>query len=357
MAQGRLALIYDDIFLEHDTGGHPENAGRLTAIVEHLRQHGVWDRVAHITPRPATPTDVERVHTPGHVEHVRAIAHSGGGSLDYETIVSEGSYDAALMAAGAGMTGVDALLSGDVDVAFALVRPPGHHATADRGMGFCLFNNVAIAADHALREGAGRVAIMDWDLHHGNGTQDIFYRRADVLYVSTHQVPCYPGTGWYDEMGTLEGEGLTVNVPLPPGCSDTHYLQAFKQIVLPVLRAYRPQLLLVSAGFDPHACDPLGGMGVTAGGFGQMAVALQQVARECCEGRMLLMLEGGYDYTGLSRSVCEVVARLSGLGNIGHEEAPVTATQRTFDTSVDERLQAVRARVARYFDVNRRGGS
>jgi len=343
----RLAVIYDDLFLEHDTSGHPENAGRLTAIVDHLREHGIWSQVVHLAPRAATPEDIRLVHTPAHVEHVRAIAASGGGSLDYETMISNRSYDAALMAAGAGITGVDALLAGEQDVVFALVRPPGHHAIPDRGMGFCLFNNVAIAALRALQSGVERLAIVDWDLHHGNGTQDAFYRRADVLFISTHQFPAYPGTGWMDEVGSSDGEGYTVNIPLPPGCGDAHYRQAFERIVLPVLRQYRPQLLLVSAGFDAHACDPLGAMNVTAGAFGEMADAVREVAQEHCGGRMLLMLEGGYDYDGLARSVCEVTARLGDLAVPGHPE-PAMGTHSAFDASVQERIEAVAGRLRAY---------
>lgn len=346
----RFALIYDDIFLEHDTGGHPENADRLRAIVDHLKQHGVWDAVRILTPQAASPEDIQLAHTLAHVEHVRQIAAAGGPGLDHETIVSARSYEAALTAAGADMMAVDALIAGELDGAFALVRPPGHHATADRGMGFCLFNNIAIAALHALRSGIERVAIVDWDLHHGNGTQDIFFDRADVLYVSTHQYPCFPGTGWIDEVGTLGGEGFTVNIPLPPGCGDRHYAKAFDTIVIPVLRRYEPQIVLVSAGFDTHARDPLGAMNVTAEGFGQMADALLQVAQEHCDGMMLLTLEGGYDYEALGNSVGEVVGRLAGLDLPSHSE-PAMGTHSRFDASVDQQLEAVRARVGRHFDI------
>jgi len=348
--QARFAIIYDDIFLAHDTGGHPENAGRLTAVVEHLKEHGTWERVGHLQPQAATAGDVQLVHTPGHVEHVRQIAQAGGPGLDHETLISSRSYEAALMAAGAGITGVDALVRGDMDTVFALVRPPGHHATADRGMGFCLFNNIAIAALHALRSGIERLAIVDWDLHHGNGTQDIFFRRPDVLYISTHQYPCYPGTGWIDEVGTFEGEGFTVNIPLPPGCGDRHYLQAFEAIVVPALMQYRPQLILISAGFDPHVQDPLGAMNVTAEGFGQIAERVQDVAGEVCQGRMLLLLEGGYDYGGLARSICEVIARLADLDVSGHSE-PAMMTHERFDASVDQRLQDVARRLRHYFQL------
>lgn len=344
----RLAIIYDDLFLEHDTGGHPESPGRLGAIVDHLRAHRVWEQVDHLPPRAATPEDIALAHTPAHAEQVRVIAAAGGGSLDYETMISARSYDAASMAAGAGMTGVDALLAGEADVVFALVRPPGHHATADRGMGFCLFNNVAVAALHALRGGIERVAIVDWDLHHGNGTQDIFVQRGDVLFISTHQYPCYPGTGWLDEVGSFEGEGFTVNIPLPPGCGDPHYRQAYERVVVPALRQYAPQLLLVSAGFDPHARDPLGAMNVTAEGFGRMAQALQKVAGECCGGRMLLLLEGGYDPDGLARSVCEVVARLASLDGPSHAEAAM-GSHAAFDASVEERIEAVAGRLGPYY--------
>jgi acetoin utilization deacetylase AcuC-like enzyme len=231
--------------------------------------------------------------------------------LDADTAMSPRSAQAALKAAGAGVQLVERLLDGTASNGFALVRPPGHHAERTHAMGFCLFNNVAVAAE-AARQRVDRVLVVDWDVHHGNGTQSAFYGRADVLFMSAHQSPLYPGSGAAREVGSGEGLGYTVNCPLPPGQSDADYGAVFERLFLPVARAFRPELILVSAGFDPHRADPLGGMDVTERGFAAMCSALQDLAREQCQGRLGLLLEGGYDLDGLSGSVHACLEVLTG---------------------------------------------
>jgi acetoin utilization deacetylase AcuC-like enzyme len=247
---------------------------------------------------------------------VQRVAETKGKQYDYldqDTATSERSYEAALLAAGAVIEGVDLLVDGTIDNGFALVRPPGHHAERDRSMGFCLFNNVAVAAFHATNShGLERVMIIDWDLHHGNGTQFSFYNSDEVLYLSTHQYPYYPGTGGLQEVGIDQGEGYTVNVPLPGGFSDTDYAAIFNDIVIPVGKAYKPELILVSAGFDIYHGDPLGSMSVGPAGFAYMTRALVELAEEICDGRLLVTLEGGYNLKGQRDGALAVLSELLG---------------------------------------------
>jgi acetoin utilization deacetylase AcuC-like enzyme len=252
--------------------------------------------------REATDAELERVHTPAHLTQLRSLegAHT---QLDADTASSPQSWRAARLAAGAAIGAVELVMRGRSRNAFALVRPPGHHAVPDHAMGFCLLNNVALAAEAARHEGAERVLVLDWDVHHGNGTQDHFWARRDVLYQSIHQYPFYPGSGAVEEVGTGEGLGFTVNCPLPGGQGDGDYSAVFQDLLLPVATAFRPQIILVSAGFDAHREDPLGGMRVTERGFAGMCSALVQLADSLCSGRLVLVLEGGYALGGLSRSV------------------------------------------------------
>jgi acetoin utilization deacetylase AcuC-like enzyme len=296
----KAAVVWDPAYAEHETGDHPEGADRVASIVDHLRASDLWPRLTVAEPRPATIDDVLLVHTRPHVEHVREAADAGGRWLDGDTYCSRQSFAAALLAVGGVLTAVDLWREGLAP--FALVRPPGHHATPGQAMGFCLFNNIAIAARRLL-ESYERVAILDWDVHHGNGTQAAFIDEPRVLFVSLHQWPLYPGSGWVDECGIGPGEGFTVNLPLPPGCGDADYVAALERVAEPVLEEFEPQALLVSAGQDPHADDPLGSMSLTEAGFAQIAARAARIARTWCEGRLALVLEGGYDRRATARAI------------------------------------------------------
>ncbi|MBW3632703.1 MAG: histone deacetylase [Chloroflexi bacterium] len=308
----RTALLRSVVFREHDTGGHPENAGRLVAIDDTLeRLHLLRDRPD--IPFSAAPDDaLARVHDPRYIAGVQEFAARGGGWLDADTVVGPSSVDIAALAAGAGIAAVDAALDGQTKRSFVLGRPPGHHATPTRGMGFCIFNTVAVAAAHALSRGVDRVMIVDWDVHHGNGTQDAFYESDQVLFCSVHQWPLYPGTGAATERGTGRGAGYTINVPLAAGADDGAYADIFDQVILPAVSAFRPQLVLVSAGFDAHADDPLGGMRVTAQGFGDLARRVVQIAETHAAGCVIAILEGGYDPAALAASVVATLGALDG---------------------------------------------
>ncbi|MHB0871737.1 MAG: histone deacetylase family protein [Chloroflexota bacterium] len=308
-------LYYSDACLKHDTGGHPESAQRLEAIMGRLRSLGDLPGLSLLEAPAAGLELVERVHTPGLVKRVLREAERGGGWLDPDTVVSPGSVEAALHAVGGTVEATVAVATGKLENGFVAVRPPGHHATPDRAMGFCLFNNVAIAARQLLDRGlAGRIAIVDFDVHHGNGTQEVFYQEPSVLYFSTHQMPLFPGTGRHTETGRGPGEGYTVNAPLPPGVGDEGYLYLFESVLAPLLRRYRPELLLVSAGYDPHWRDPLASMRVTVPGFRRMAAELQGLARDLCGGKAVYVLEGGYDLAALGCAVEATVRLLCGDG-------------------------------------------
>lgn len=307
----RTAIIWSDIYQDHDTGSHPESPERIAAIGRALRTAGMFDDRAVLTPRPAERDAILTVHTPRVVELVQRTARQGGGWLDPDTYVSADSYEVALLAAGGACQAVDTVMSGVAQRAFAFVRPPGHHAEPDRAMGFCLFNTIAIAAEHALSaHRLKRVAIVDWDVHHGNGTQAAFWERPDVLFISLHQYPFYPGAGSAAERGAGAGDGYTINVPLPAGSNDEVYRTQMTDIVIPALHAYAPDLLLVSAGFDAHANDPLAMMRVTTDAFAGWAGLLRDAANELCDGRIALVLEGGYNLRALGESVVAVLRAL-----------------------------------------------
>jgi acetoin utilization deacetylase AcuC-like enzyme len=308
----KVGLILDELFLGHRAElDHPERPERLLAIGQALAAAGLEQRAVRLKLRAAVGDELERVHTASYLSDLERTVPGRTGYLDEDTFFSPGSWDAALAAAGGAVDLALAALSGRFPRGLAVVRPPGHHATPDRSMGFCLINNVAVAAAAARAAGCARVAIVDWDVHHGNGTQDAFWDDPTVLYASTHQHPFYPGTGAADEIGGGAGRGATVNVPLPAGSGDAEYAAAFDEVVAPALRAFRPELLLVSAGYDPFAGDPLAEMRVTAGGFRRMAQVLRAVADEVCDGRMVCVLEGGYDLDGLAEgasSTFEILA-------------------------------------------------
>jgi acetoin utilization deacetylase AcuC-like enzyme len=306
-----VALLFDSLCIAHDPGpDHPESPQRLEAIWRDLSARPVAGTEVIAPPR-ATQTQLERVHGAANVKKLLSLAGRAG-ALDQDTVISPGSLDAALLAAGAGTEGVRRVLQGEASAAFALVRPPGHHAESTHAMGFCLFNNVAVAAAEAHARGLARVLIVDWDVHHGNGTQHSFYSRRDVLFISTHQFPFYPGTGDAPETGHGEGEGFTVNAPLPAGCDDGDYAAVFADALLPIADAYAPQLVLVSAGFDAHAHDPLADMSVSTEGFAALCGAVKAIADKHCPGRLVLTLEGGYDPAVLAASVRACVEVLAG---------------------------------------------
>jgi acetoin utilization deacetylase AcuC-like enzyme len=304
-----LILIASERFAEHQTPlGHPESPERaevMNLVAGRWRQHGEV-----VAPRVATREQLARVHD---AEHLRRMSETAGSAvaLDPDTYTSPETYDVALLAAGAAVDAVERVMAGPRQRAFALVRPPGHHAERGRAMGFCFFNNVAVAAAHARTLGAARVAIVDYDVHHGNGTQHMFESDPRVLYVSIHQAPYYPGTGAADEIGVLQGEGFTVNLPLEVGAVDEDYRCVSAEIILPILRQFQPDLVLVSAGFDAHARDPLAGMRLTTGAFAAMTLELRQVAEECCGGRIVAVTEGGYDLPALADSLQAVVDALA----------------------------------------------
>jgi acetoin utilization deacetylase AcuC-like enzyme len=299
-----IGVVYSPRYLEHNDPAHPEHAGRLEAIVQILQQDSAWDEAEHIAPQPVSRERLTSLHTASYVEQVQRAAESGRTWLDLDTYLSPASYQVALLAAGGVIQGVEAVLADQVEAVLALVRPPGHHARPASGMGFCLFNNVALAALHALEDhGLERVLIIDWDVHHGNGTQEAFYHDGRVMYFSTHQFPYYPGTGAIQETGAGAGAGLIVNVPLPAGTGDAGYQRVFEEVLLPIGRRFCPQLVLVSAGFDPHWADGLAAMRVSVRGFAHMAATIQQIAQACCPGRLVLTLEGGYDLQALAYGV------------------------------------------------------
>ncbi|MBI5832968.1 MAG: histone deacetylase [Armatimonadetes bacterium] len=306
-------LITHDEYLLHDNGPlHPERPQRLRAIWSTLVETGLWPRMAYYKPRPATAEQIAWVHEPEYIDHVRAVADEGGGSLDPDTHICPASYRIARLSAGGALVAVEAVLEGEVDNALVLTRPPGHHARPSRGMGFCLFNNIALSARAAQQRGIERVFILDWDVHHGNGTQEAFYEDPNVFFCSLHQVNWYPFSGAEDERGAGAGEGATLNLPLRPGRRDADYLQLLDEIVAPAVRAFSPELILVSAGQDTHERDPLGQMRVTNSGFGQMTRRVLDWAAEFCQGRVVACLEGGYDLEGLAGGVANIAGALLG---------------------------------------------
>jgi len=308
----KTGIVRDARYLDHKPGDfHVESPMRLEVIYGMLDEEpGAW---TEIPARPARDEEVGRIHSARHIQRIKDTAGKERVALDTDTVTSSGSARAAFLAAGGFIEAVGAVMRGGVDSAFALVRPPGHHAEADKAMGFCLFNNAAVGAcslieDHGLK----RILIVDWDLHHGNGTQNSFYSTDKVLYFSTHQYPLYPGSGHWREMGQGPGEGYTLNVPLRAGKGDADYLHVFRTILKPAALAYKPEFVIVSAGFDVYGGDPLGGMEVTAEGFGALASEVMDIALECCGGRLALVLEGGYNGKGLKEGARSVLNQLSG---------------------------------------------
>jgi acetoin utilization deacetylase AcuC-like enzyme len=310
----RVGYVYDPLYLEHEYPGHPERPDRLRAILAHMETSGLLARMTKIAPRDATTVDLALVHDRALITHLASLEPGARAIwLDADTYVSARSYAAALRSAGGVLAAVDAVMEGTVDSAFCFVRPPGHHATPSQAMGFCLFNNVAVAAAHLLeRTEVERVAIVDFDVHHGNGTQDIFYAAGRVLYFSTHQFPHYPGTGRVEEAGEGAGAGCIINVPLPAGCGDVEAERAYREVCAPAIRRFAPQIILVSAGFDAHFADPLAQLLFSARGYYEIGTLLKELADELCGGWIVYALEGGYDLDAISWSAGACVQALLG---------------------------------------------
>ena len=310
-----IGLYYDPLFLGHDTLGHIESASRVEACLRLLEDAGVAGRLERPACRDVTEAELARVHQPRHIETMRRAGEQGTVYVLPDTIANRGTYAAAVRAAGACLGATEAVGRGDLDAAFCLTRPPGHHAVAGQPMGFCFFNSIAVAAAHARAAlGLERVAIVDIDIHHGNGTQDAFYADPSVLYVSTHQYPYYPGSGHWREAGAGDGRGATLNLSLPGGCGNAEYALVFDAVILPKLRAFQPQLLLVSAGYDAHHADPIDGalMRLSCHGYAALIERLRDAAAALCDGRVVLALEGGYDLTALSWCVRNSIEALLG---------------------------------------------
>jgi len=315
--------VYDPIFLKHTKRGHPEGASRLEAIMAELEATGLLSALQRIPSRAATPDELSLIHDPMYIAEVKAKSQSGGGYLDMDTYVTPDTYAAATTAAAGTVDLTLAALDGVVDNGFALVRPPGHHALYFQGMGFCVFNNIVLAAKVAQKErGIERVAIVDFDVHHGNGTQPMTEVDPTILFVSTHQYPFYPGTGGVEEIGRRAGAGFTVNLPLRVGVGDAGFMALYSEIVVPVVRRFEPQLILVSAGYDAHWSDPLASLGLSLAGYTWISQTLAGLAADVCDGKIVFVLEGGYNLPVLSAGVANSIRALMGRDDMADPIGP-----------------------------------
>jgi acetoin utilization deacetylase AcuC-like enzyme len=328
----KVLMAVHPAFAAHTTGTwHPERPDRLTAARAGAAIAPV--EIVEFSPARADLETLTRVHLPEYVQSIKRFCAAGGGELDPDTVVGVDSWDAALRAAGAGPGAIELLQAGAADVSFLPIRPPGHHALEDRAMGFCVFNNVAITA-RLLTEKGQRVAIVDWDVHHGNGTQEAFLMNSDVLYISLHEFPAYPGSGWVDEVGIGPGAGTAVNLPMPIGTGGDLYRASFARVVLPILSDFKPDWLLVSAGYDAHRADPLAGLELLESDYAAMGVALRGVVGA---GRTILFLEGGYNLKAIEGSVAATLSGLAGVGVPDEASRPVSGSRawRTLDMVVE----------------------
>ncbi|MEN6469435.1 MAG: histone deacetylase [Smithella sp.] len=347
----KTGIVKDSRYLRHTSGfSHPESPERLMAVYEMLdNPHMSWKYV-DIEPRMASHDEIAYVHTPSYIDAIARTAGQDCVFLDSDTMASAESYDAAKLAAGGLMNAIDGVMTGEVNNAFAFVRPPGHHAGPGNSAGFCIFNNVAIGAMHAMKKhGLKRIMIVDWDLHHGNGTQKIFYSDRRVLYFSTHQYPYYPGTGGLNEIGEGQALGYTVNVPLRRGAVNGTFIAAFRKILEPIADAFNPELILVSAGFDTYYQDPLGSMRVTPEGFAAMARVLLNIADQCCEGRVVAVLEGGYNTVGLARSAKATLEEM--FDETHYTDKKLDAMEQQADEENKPAIQSVMTGMQPYWDV------
>jgi len=308
----KTGYISDPFYLRHKNEPHPENPGRLNAIQKKIESSKYYNNLTLIQPRKATVEDIAKVHGTGYIQSVEDSCRNGVRNLDADTVISADSYQAALLSAGAGLEAVDKILEGTVDNAFCAVRPPGHHAEQNKAMGFCLFNNVGVIARYAQDvKKIEKVFIFDWDVHHGNGTQHSFYKDSSIYYSSIHQYPFYPGTGGVDETGTGDGLGSNLNLPMRAFSCDSDYITSIENKLIPVIQKFNPDLIIISAGFDAHENDPLAQINLSTECYGKMTQKLMEIANDVCNGRILSMLEGGYDYSALADSVQLHVETLS----------------------------------------------
>ena len=349
----KTGIVRDERYLRHDAGfGHPESPQRLAATYAMLEAPDMAGKFVDVAPRYAEHDEIGLIHTPSYIELVASTSGKSCAYLDPDTQTAPESYDVAKLAIGGLCNAIDRVVSGDVDNAFALVRPPGHHAGAGNAAGFCIFNNIAIGAMHAISKyKMAKILIVDWDLHHGNGTQAEFYEDRRVLFFSTHQYPHYPGSGGISEIGRGKGMGYTVNVPLTPGTDDAQFVKIFRKILNPVSMKFKPDLVLVSAGFDPYFKDPLGGLKVTPGGFACLARMVMNIADQCCGGKMVLTLEGGYHVTGLADSIKAVLNEMRDDTHVS--EDTLTHMENDADSRIDALLEQVMDQIDPFWQVFR----
>ena len=341
----KTGIVQDKRYLLHMAGfSHPESPERLAGIYEMLDNPAMSWKFTQIEAREATHDEISTVHSPSYINFIASTDGKDCVILDPDTITSPDTYSTAKLAVGGLCNAVDQVFNGSVDNAFAFVRPPGHHAGRENAAGFCIFNNIAIAALHAiLKHRLKRVMIVDWDLHHGNGTQSIFYKDPRVLYFSAHQYPYYPGTGSLQEIGQGKGEGYTINVPMQAGSTDASYVNIFRKILEPVALEYKPQLILLSAGFDAYFNDPLGGMRITPDGFAALARILLTIADKCCQGRLVAVLEGGYHVAGLAKSAKSVLEEMLDEHHFSQEK--FSALEQDIDEETDRLIRQVTSTV------------